>query len=432
MSLIEGFSKWSAQTKRDYLSSFLDNKNHQIKIEDFSEISSHYPVLNELAENTLCQFPLPYGLAPNFLINEKFYTIPMAIEESSVVAAASKAAKFWSKRGGFRAQVLGDLKLGHVHFFWNGKAEDLYQIFEKEKTRLLQQLSCLEQRMKERGGGIVSLELIDHRQDLDDYYTLELKVKTCDAMGANFINTLLEDLAHLWKDRVENSLCPGKLQINMAILSNANPECLVRVECSCLLEKLNYSKSMTGLEFAQKFKGAIDIANANPLRATTHNKGIMNGIDAVALATGNDFRAIEAAAHLYAFRQGSYRSLSGVELDGKNFCFYLELPLALGTVGGLTSLHPLAKVSFELLGKPGAHELMGIIASVGLAQNFSAIGSLISTGIQKGHMKMHLLNIAKSYNATPQEIEILKNHFSDKTVSVTQVRETLNLIRAVH
>jgi hydroxymethylglutaryl-CoA reductase len=201
----------------------------------------------------------------------------------------------------------------------------------------------------------------------------------------------------------------------MCILSNFTPECLVRAEVRCSIQELQ-DGATSGEEFARKFQRAINIANAEPYRATTHNKGIMNGIDAVVIATGNDFRAIEACAHSYAAHTGKYRSLTHCVVENGMFCFYIEIPLALGVVGGLTSLHPMVKFSLELLGKPSATELMMIIAASGLAQNFAALRALVTTGIQKGHMKMHLLNILNQLGATEEEREIVKKYFEDKVV----------------
>lgn len=421
MDLINGFSKLSKDEKIDFIQKQFLTSEDKALFHTFSKIEESYEVLSELSENTLCQFPVPYGVAPNFLINNKSYCVPMVIEESSVIAAASRAAKFWAKRGGFKARVKSFVKTGDLHFSWKGDTEWIKGFIAKQKSVFFSQLAPFENSMKKRGGGIIDISLNDFTDKLDHYYSLELKVNTCDAMGANFINTLLESLGVIFRqilpdDQKEN------LNIIMAILSNEGSDCIVEAECRCPINELSFDSNTATRDFAEKFKWAIDIANSNIKRAVTHNKGIMNGIDAVVLATGNDFRAIEAAAHAYASRSGSYKSLSSVEFTENEFIFKLELPMSIGTIGGLTSLHPLARASFELLNIKSAQELMMIIASVGLAQNFAAVSSLITTGIQKGHMKMHLLNIARQFDATPEQIDFLKDHFSDKVVSVSSVR----------
>jgi hydroxymethylglutaryl-CoA reductase len=220
-----------------------------------------------------------------------------------------------------------------------------------------------------------------------------------------------------------------EVAIVMCILSNYTPECLVHCEVSCSVDQLADGDDYTNEEFIEKFTRAIRIANIEPYRATTHNKGIMNGIDSVVLATGNDFRAVEACAHTYAARDGQYRSLTNVEVKDGIFRFWIEVPLALGTVGGLTTLHPMVKFSHELLGHPNAEELMMITAAVGLAQNFAAVKSLVTTGIQKGHMKMHLLNILNQLEAGDMEKERAKTYFSDKVVSFQAVAEFLKKLR---
>ena len=217
------------------------------------------------------------------------------------------------------------------------------------------------------------------------------------------------------------------VMIVMSILSNYTPECLVRAWVECPVDKLGkFANDIDAETFAQKFCKAIRIAHIDPHRATTHNKGIFNGIDAVVLATGNDFRAIEACGHTYAARDGQYRSLSHCSVEDGKFKYWMDIPLAIGTVGGLTTLHPIAKRSLELLDNPGAEELMMIIAATGLAQNFAAIRSLVTTGIQQGHMKMHLLNILNHLQATQEEVDKALEFFNNKAVSFTAVREFLN------
>lgn len=386
---------------------------------------------DEFSENTLTNYDLPFGLAPNFMINGKVYSVPMVIEESSVVAAASLGAKFWLERGGFKAKVLGTTKVGQVHFQWQGDKSKLISFFEENRIDFLNAVTSLTTNMDKRGGGIIGLELIDMTAEIENYWQLKLKAETCNAMGANFINSILEELALVLKAKVMKDprfdLHEKEIHIIMCILSNYTPECVVECSVECPIDDLgSFAGGLTGRDFAEKFATAVRIAEIDPNRAVTHNKGIMNGIDSVVIATGNDFRAIEACAHAYAARDGQYRSLSSVSLENDTFKFTLKIPLAVGTVGGLTSLHPLAKTSLAILENPTSSELMQIMASVGLAQNFGAVKSLVTTGIQKGHMKLHLLNIMNQLDASPDQIEKGKEFFSDKVVSFTAVRNFLN------
>lgn len=245
-------------------------------------------------------------------------------------------------------------------------------------------------------------------------------------MGANFINTCLEAMKQPLMSYFDERNLP-EVKIIMAILSNHTPQCLVTCEASCKVEDLTpYAAELSNKEFAQRFQMAMKIAHHNTDRAVTHNKGIYNGVDAIVLATGNDFRAVEAAGHAYAARDGQYRSLSKCEVTEEGqFTLSLTIPLALGTVGGLTRLHPLAALSMEILQNPSAEELMSIAASAGLANNFSAVASLVTTGIQKGHMKLHLSNILTSFNATAEEKSKAEIYFESETVSIQKVREFL-------
>ncbi len=388
---------------------------------------------DEFIENSLTNFFMPYGVAPNFLINGTNYTVPMVIEESSVVAAAAKSASFWFDRGGFQAQVLSTRKLGHVHFLWNGNEADLRARMPDIDLRLRVASESLGAQMRSRGGGITQLELVAKPEIERGYYQLKATFETCDAMGANFINSHLECFARELRGFIESDhTLPDahrSLTVVMSILSNYTPECLVRAEVACPIDALADGDDYTNEQFVEKFLQALHIAREEPYRAVTHNKGIMNGIDAVVLATGNDFRAVEACAHAYAARDGQYRSLTQAEAVDGQFRFWLDIPLALGTVGGLTSLHPLVRASLDMLNNPNAGRLMEIVACVGLAQNFSAVKSLVTTGIQKGHMKMHLLNILNQLGATEMEKERTKTYFSDKAISFQAVGEYLKKLR---
>ncbi|MFD2726936.1 hydroxymethylglutaryl-CoA reductase, degradative [Hyunsoonleella rubra] len=433
---ISGFSRLSKSEKIDWIvNSYFSNASYAIGIlkQYWNTDEQLQQLHDEFIENTITNYYLPLGVAPNFLINEKMYTIPMAIEESSVVAAASKAAKFWLDRGGFKAEVISTKKIGQVHFMFYGEFEALKRFFEIVKPKLITDARHITANMEKRGGGILDIELRDKTEDITGYYQLHASFETLDAMGANFINSCLEQFAQTFKSEALSfeGFNPEERQIDvvMSILSNYVPDCVVRAEVSCPVENLSENASISGEAFAKKFVQAVNIAEVEPYRAVTHNKGIMNGIDAVVLATGNDFRAIEAGVHAYASRNGKYSSLSHAEIKDGIFRFWMDIPLALGTVGGLTGLHPLVKLSLELLHQPSAKELMQIVAVAGLAQNFAALRSLTTTGIQQGHMKMHLMNILNQFGANDKEKQTLTEYFKTNTVTHGAVMEALNKLR---
>ena len=287
--------------------------------------------------------------------------------------------------------------------------------------------------MQKRGGGILDIELKNKTTELENYYQLHATFETKDSMGANFINSCLEQFAKTMKDEAlefeEFSETEKDITVVMSILSNYVPNCVVRAEVSCKVEDLAEKHIENPSEFAEKFVQAVRIAEIEPYRAVTHNKGIMNGIDAVVLATGNDFRAVEAGVHAYASRNGKYSSLSHAKIENGIFSFWMEIPLALGTVGGLTSLHPLVKVALEILQKPSAQELMQIVAATGLAQNFAALRSLTTTGIQEGHMKMHINNILNQYKTSFVERNQVKDHFENNVISHSAVVTFIESLR---
>jgi len=390
---------------------------------------------DEFSENTLSNFVLPFSVAPNFLINDRYYAVPMAIEESSVVAAAAKSAKYWASRGGFKTTVLGTEKIGQVHFMFKGDASALQLFFDHIKADLIAELQPLTQNMQKRGGGIRDIEMRNKTRELAHYYQLHVTFETVDSMGANFINTCLEQLARDWDAHVRSQeglvANESDVEIVMSILSNYVPNCVVRAAVSCPIAALADKKITNPQHFAEKMVQALAIATVEPFRAVTHNKGIMNGIDAVVVATGNDFRAVEAGVHAYAARSGQYRSLSTAWIEDGHFHFELDVPLALGTVGGLTALHPLVKSALAILQNPSAAELMQIAAAVGLAQNFAAVRSLTTTGIQEGHMKMHLNNILNQHGATADERIQVYAYFKDTTISHSGVVAYLQQLRSL-
>ena len=437
MQVIKGFSKLSKLDKINFLvEKYLGNSSIlKGTIKSFwHNNEQEQRIFDEFSENTLTNFYSPYGVVPNLLINNKLLCIPMVTEESSVVAASAKAANFWLERGGFKAEVRSTTKVGQVHFIWKGDSSKLQSFFESIKETLLNSVSPLMENMEKRGGGVLSLDLKNLSDQEEGYYQLFATFETCDAMGANFINSVLEafgkELEKLISLNDDFNDSERVTQIVMCILSNYTPECIVRASVECRVEDLeDKSLGMSSKDFANKFARAVRIAKIDKYRAVTHNKGIFNGIDSVILATGNDFRAIEACGHAYAAKDGQYRSLSDCSIENGIFKFWLDIPLALGTVGGLTKLHPMAKISLDMMDRPSAKELMEIVATIGLAQNFGAVRSLVTTGIQKGHMKMHLMNILNQLEASDEEKELAKVEFIEKNISFNGVREFLVLKR---
>lgn len=418
--LVENYFKDPEAAKRELASYLLANEEQQKILDGFSE-------------NTISNYPLPLGVAPNFMINGKPYVVPMVTEESSVVAAAAAGAKFWLDRGGIKTKVIDTLKTGQIHFLWYGDPE-LVASHQDQLTAFLisacREITC---NMDQRGGGIRAMSLINYCDREPGYYQLLLEVDTCDSMGANFINSVLECCAKALPGWFEDHLPANALapEVIMSILSNYTPDCRVIAWVECPVSELgDFDGDLGPEEFARRFYTAVRISHIDVYRATTHNKGIFNGIDAVLLATANDFRAAEACGHAWAARSGKYKGLSKCSVNDGIFRFELEIPLAIGTVGGLTTLHPLAKRALEMLGNPDAPTLMQIIAATGLMQNFAAIRSLTTTGIQKGHMRMHFHNMLLRLEATETESARALAYFEGKTVSFPALRTFMDELRS--
>jgi hydroxymethylglutaryl-CoA reductase len=433
---VTGFSKLSKEEKIKWIAKeYFSNPSEAITLlkNYWNSDEKIQKLHDEFIENTITNFYIPLGVAPNFLINGKFTTIPMAIEESSVVAAASNSAKFWSDRGGFKASVLNTEKIGQVHFIYKGDVSKLELFFVQNKAKFFSDTESITKNMQKRGGGILNIVLQDKTHLLPNYYQLHATFETKDSMGANFINSCLEQFAKTLKEEVQTydlfSQSEKDITVIMSILSNYVPNCIVRAEVSCTVAELAEKHILNPQEFAERFVQAVQIAEIEPFRAVTHNKGIMNGVDAVVLATGNDFRAVEAGIHAYAAKSGQYSSLSHAKIENGIFTFWLEIPLALGTVGGLTTLHPLVKLSLEMLRNPSAKELMEVVAVAGLAQNFAALRSLTTTGIQDGHMKMHLNNILNQFEANVNERILIQKYFKHHVVSHSAVAAYIDNLR---
>jgi len=425
---IEGFSKKTREEKIEAISRFFnDPQKTKEVLKSFNHPNpSIQELINEFSENTISNFHLPYSIAPNFMINGETYSIPMVIEESSVVAAASKSAKFWYNLGGFRTEIIDTEKVGQVHFLWKDDKEKLENRFEELKQLLIEGTDDITENMRMRGGGIKDIVLRDLSDKEEHVMQLFATFETVDSMGANFVNSCLEMFADIFRNwhKEQEEFAEDGLEIVMSILSNLTPNCSVRCWVETKVENLaDIVPGISGEEFAKKFRTAVRIAQIDPYRATTHNKGIYNGIDAVILATGNDFRAIEACGHAYASMNGGYTSLTNCTVENGIFRFEIVVPMAVGVVGGLTNLHPVVKLSHEILDHPSAKELMGIAAAAGLANNFGAVKSLTTTGIQKGHMKMHLFNIMNQLGVRKEDKDKIVAYFEDKKVSVSAVRK---------
>ena len=430
---IIGFSKLSRDEKISWVSkNFLDNSD------EFEDILNKYlnddkdiqSIHNSLSENAISNFHLPYSISPNFLINHKNYCVPLVTEESSVVAALSNSSKFWYDRGGFKSKVISKIKTGQIHFKYNGNAENLGKFIDDNEHRLIGSTDIITKKMRERGGGISKIRLVNKSAELKSYYQLHVDFETIDSMGANFINSCLEIISkefnQLLSDSPQFKESEKKIEVIMSILSNYTPECIVESSLECKIGDLGNIDGMSSEEFAFRFKNAFDIADIDINRAVTHNKGIMNGVDAVLISTGNDFRAVEAGIHAFASRKGKYKSLSECTIIDNIFKISLRIPLSVGTVGGITDVHPMVKLSLKLLNSPTSDDLMKIICSVGLAQNFAAVKSLVTTGIQKGHMKMHLINLLIKQNATKDQIDKSEEYFRDKEINSKSVKDFLD------
>jgi hydroxymethylglutaryl-CoA reductase len=429
---IQGFSKLGRDDQVKLAASFTADPDGTI-----NELNSHLlpdgtrqKMYSEFSENSVSNFFLPYSLAPNFRINDTYYMVPMVTEESSVVAAAAAAAKYWSERGGFRTRVSTMHKPGHIHFTWKGSTQELSTFINDLAPGFYQVTAYLTRRMNQRGGGILEINLKDMTDKMDGYYQIEAIFDTADSMGANFINSCLEQMADFLHQQVQLAGLAGRLEIIMSVLSNYSPKCTVECQVSSPVGAMAHPEyNLGGTDFCRKFEVAVNLAKQDVYRAVTHNKGIYNGVDAVVIATGNDFRAVEADGHAWASRNGNYRGLTDAEVTKDSFSCRIEIPLTLGTVGGLTGLHPLAGVSLKILGNPNASELMSIVAAAGMASNFSAIRALITGGIQKGHMKLHLSNVLNQFHASDTEKLAAMEYFSKRAVTFSAVEDFLTNMR---
>ncbi len=377
-------------------------------------------IADQLTENVLSTFDLPFSLAPYFLINGRDYVLPMVTEEPSVVAAASFAAKLIQRSGGFTTQVHQRQMIGEIALTDVEDVEVASKRILEDKETLLQLANEAYPSIVKRGGGARDLWV----ENKGDFLIVYLAVDPKEAMGANMLNTMLEALT----DRIQK-LSGG--QALMAILSNLATRSLVSARCAIDFKALSRNPE-EAIEIAHRMELASQLAQVDPYRAATHNKGIFNGIDALVLATGNDWRAIEAGAHAYAAQSGSYKGLSHWTSQPKEKKLYGEitLPMPVATKGGSIGLNPTVQVSHRLLGEPSAIELAGIIASLGLAQNFAALKALVTTGIQAGHMKLQARSLALLAGAKEEEVpRLVSQLLENKPFNLEKAQTLLQELR---
>ncbi len=414
-SVVSGFYKLPIEKRREFVAKFAD-----LNEDDMKSFSSPLDLTtaDRMIENVLGTFEVPLGLAVNFLINNKEYIIPMATEESSVVAAASNAAKIARVKGGFSTTCSEPLMIGQLQLLYIKDVATAAQKIIHHKKQLLTLANAQDKILVDFGGGAKDIEVRILDSPLGHMIITHLIVDVRDAMGANAVNTMCEALAPILEE-----ITGGKVRLK--ILSNLADKRLVKATATFDKEKIG------GDRVVDAFLESYVLAAIDPYRAATHNKGIMNGIDALIIATGNDFRAIEAGAHAYAARNGQYTSLTHYHKNKNgDLVGEIELPLAVGVVGGAANMHPKAKLCRKILGVTSAKELAEVVASLGLAQNFAALFALSTVGIQKGHMSLHAKNIAVMAGAQGEEIEKLAGQLvHDGKVKLDYAKELLEKIR---
>jgi len=414
-SKISGFYKQSIEKRNEIVKNFADLTEDESKL--FSS-SIDIEIADRMIENVIGTFEFPIGIAVNFKINGEDKLVPMAIEESSVVAAASNAAKIARIKGGFSAECSNPIMIGQIQLL---DIKDVASAAEKildHKKQLLELANAQDKVLVGLGGGAKDLEVRILNSPLGKMIVTHIHVDVRDAMGANAVNTMCEALAPMIEE-----LTGGRTRLK--ILSNLADKRIARAKAVFDKEKIG------GEKVVDAFLESYTLASIDPYRAATHNKGIMNGIDALILATGNDFRAIEAGAHAYAARNGNYTSLSKYYKDKEgNLVGEIEIPVAVGIVGGASNIHPKAKLCKKILGIETASDLGEIVASLGLAQNFAAVYALSTVGIQKGHMKLHAKNIAIMAGAEGKEIDkVAERIVKEEKVKIDRAKEILEEIR---
>jgi hydroxymethylglutaryl-CoA reductase len=401
--------------------------------EDVQQLTtgSHQVQLNvadKMIENVVGVFGLPMGVALNFLINNRDYVIPLVVEEPSIVAGLSGAARLARLGGGFVAEEVTPILIGQVQVVLDGDPEAAKAVLLENKEEILALANSLHPKMVARGGGALDIEVFDYKAEHDGrlMVVMHLLVDTRDAMGANLVNTMCEGVASL-----AETLTGGK--VFLRILSNLTDRAVARAKVRIPIQNLE-GKGYTGEEVRDGIVLANDLALADPYRAATHNKGIMNGVDAVAIATGNDWRAIEAAAHAYAAASGRYKALTVWRKDEPGYLVgEIAIPMKVGTVGGSLETNPSVRINHRLLGSPNASELAGIMAAIGLAQNFAALRSLSTDGIQQNHMNLHARSVASSAGVSEEHFEtVVEGLIESGEIKVWKAQEIAkNLARKI-
>ena len=418
-----GFSKKSYHERLELLKAqALLSPEKQTSLEQDEQMS--VTVADQLSENVVGTFSLPYSLVPEVLVNGQEYTVPYVTEEPSVVAAASYASKIIKRAGGFTAQVHERQMIGQVSLYQVADPKQAQEKITGKKAELLELANQAYPSIVKRGGGARDLH-VEQIKGETDFLVVYLHVDTQEAMGANMLNTMLEALKPVLEE-----LSQG--QSLMGILSNYATDSLVTASCRIAFRYLSRQKDQ-GREIAEKIALASQFAQADPYRATTHNKGIFNGIDAILIATGNDWRAIEAGAHAFASRDGRYQGLSQwtLDLEREELVGQMTLPMPVATKGGSIGLNPRVSLSHELLGNPSAKELAQIIVSIGLAQNFAALKALVSTGIQQGHMKLQAKSLSLLAGASESEVApLVELLIADKTFNLETAQRYLENLRS--
>lgn len=418
-----GFSKKSYQERLELLKAqALLSPERQESLELDEQIS--VTMADQLSENVVGTFSLPYSLVPEVLVNGQEYTVPYVTEEPSVVAAASYASKIIKRSGGFTAQVHERRMIGQVALYQVADPEQAQEKIASKKAKLLELANQAYPSIVKRGGGARDLH-VEQLKGETDFLVVYLHVDTQEAMGANMLNTMLEALKPVLEE-----LSQG--QSLMGILSNYATDSLVTASCRIAFRYLSRQKDQ-GREIAEKIALASQFAQDDLYRAATHNKGIFNGIDAILIATGNDWRAIEAGAHAFASRDGRYQGLSQwtLDLEREELVGEMTLPMPVATKGGYIGLNPRVALSHDLLGNPSARELAQIIVSIGLAQNFAALKALVSTGIQQGHMKLQAKSLALLAGASESEVApLVERLIADKTFNLETAQRYLENLRS--
>ncbi|GGM23714.1 3-hydroxy-3-methylglutaryl coenzyme A reductase [Paraliobacillus quinghaiensis] len=429
--------------KKEYLNKFYQ-KTHEERLhalvsaevileEDTSDFKRKLQLpeetANHMIENQISTYELPLGIGLNFFIDQKEYVVPMATEEPSVIAAASSAAKIIRQAGGFKTSIQERTMIGQIALKDVSNMKEAEEIILQHEDQIIEKANQAHPSIVKRGGGARSVKVrqieADEQYNAPAFFVIHIHIQTLEAMGANIINTMVEAV----KPYLE-SLTGGTAI--MGILSNYATECLATATCHIPVSLLRKG-SFSGEEVRDRIIEAGQFAVVDPYRAVTHNKGIMNGIDAVVLASGNDTRAIEAGVHAYATRSGQYRSLSNwSKAENGDLVGTMTIPLPVGTVGGSINIHPGAIFSKQLLGNPTAQELEAIIVSVGLGQNFSALKALVTEGIQKGHMGLHAKSLAISAGAVGDQIDLVSNELKKrKNMNLATAKEILEQIKDI-